>query len=76
MRAQEILTLPKWEPGAQNIAALRQNLPVLTTPRPIPIVNDRSPIVSSEFDAAHPCVTISFYKKPTNSLFFCAYDHH
>ena len=52
--------------GAQNIAALPQNLPVL----PPPLVNDRSPIVSSELDAAHPCVTISVYKKPTKSLFF------
>ena len=62
--------------GVQNIAALPQNLPVLPSPPPTPIVNDRSPIVSSELDAAHPCVTISVYKKPTNSLFFCAYDHH
>jgi len=33
-------------------------------------------IVSSELVAARPCVTISVYRKPTKSLFFCPYDHY
>ena len=65
MRAQKILALPKWEPKKW------QPSPKIYQPPPPPqIFNDRSLIVSSELNAVHPCVTISFYKKPTISLFF------